>query len=716
LYYEAWNKIKENSPTFDREFAKEKIGKPTYRKFIDENAKRQEIDDAIPPKFNHELPQLNIANYEGIFGETKPGKTGLGIFIKPIKSALSDIDTRSGLPLFRLYMETQEGMRNELTHSLPYMKRLQDSVKGLNLESKERIYDLLEQKNIREEKLSYDGVKKIIKSNKSLNNKFGALTEKEWQSAKRIRNILNEAGKEFGIPMESMVLDYAPRIRKTGISGYEAVEKYKLPEEYKWWALEQRKGYLMPHERDIYKVVSSYILRGARKKYLGPSLDKLSKVYNDAIKDGSIKRLTIPEANVVRKYIEDLHGWPTGFDAATKITGSRIVDFINKLIPKERFENVEYKKIIEKIKTKEGKVEEIPRWVEVGRKPGYFDTRNAIDKLIEMELNLTYAGAMGFRPMTVIRNIMQSMLSLPILGPKYWIVGVKKALTVKGMAECQAKGILMDNYMPVGGEIGFTMGIIAKTTRTGLWGFRMVDSFNRAVAYLGMKAKVEDLGTAWLKKVEKISSTDLAKLNKSTKRFIKDTDLEFFHRAIIDNEVLPLLRIKDIKSLSERMGKHMAKQTQWVYRRANSPYWMQGKVGKLAGQFGVWPTWYIDYMHSLTRGSKWNAAKRIAIFTGMHGLMYEIGKEVFGVDIKKWVFGYPALWTGSPILTALEAAKDIITGSDYERQAAIGRLKQYAKLHIPYYLAIRGLISAHEEIREEDQIKRMIGFTPTYEE
>ena len=54
-------------------------------------------------------------------------------------------------------------------------------------------------------------------------------------------------------------------------------------------------------------------------------------------------------------------------------------------------------------------------------------------------------------------------------------------------------------------------------------------------------------------------------------------------------------------------------------------------------------------------------------------------------------------------------------GSDYEKAAGESKFKSWMKLHIPFYLALRGLSTAHEEIREEDQIKRALGFKPTEE-
>lgn len=731
-YYEAWYK------TFNEtsEFAREEIRprKPTYRKFIDNKEIRQQIDDAVPPKPFESLPPIDIINmelytkditkmtkearigtYEDVTGRQRPEKTGVSVYIEPLKTALSDIDARTGLPFYQLYLDTQHGIRMEIIRSSHYLQKIQKT-RSINLEGQKRIYDLLEQKGIDVFAENYSTLKRKINTDKTLQKKFGGLTEREFEAAKTHRAVYDEAGPEFGIPMGDMITDYAPRMREAGMQSWdEAYNTWKIPE-FRWAAEEQRSGYLMPHERNIHRVTSNYISRGARRKYLAPSMTKLENLYEKHAKNPKeLVRLSQPEAQIIEKYIEDLRGWPTGFDTAMKITGNRMVNFINKLIPKEKYENIEYRKTARKITTPEGKVKTIPAWEETGRKPGYFpSTENVVNKLIDLHMSLTYAGAMGYRPVVVIRNLTQSMLSMPIVGPRYWLKGVAKALTPEGMAECKANGVLLDDYLPVGGEVYTTGGAARAVTRNSLWAFRKADSFNRAVAYWSMKYKIQNVGTTWLEGLKDIKN--IGDLNKSTNKFINKAGLDFFHRAVIENEVIPLLKVKDITGLSQRMGKQNAIVTQYNYRRANSPYWMKGKMGRVAGQFGTWPTWYVDYLRALKRGSKVNAAKRIAIFTGQGLLLQEIGRRVFGVDIKKWVLYHPIFWSGGVAVGALGALKDLAMGTEYDKVRAKDTLKKVGTVHIPGSNAALDLLKARDEDREEDQLKRGLGFTPTYEE
>ena len=208
--------------------------------------------------------------------------------------------------------------------------------------------------------------------------------------------------------------------------------------------------------------------------------------------------------------------------------------------------------------------------------------------------------------------------------------------------------------------------------------------------------------------------SNIGEAERAMKKFIDRSGADFFHETIIKDEVIPLLKAKKIQDLAGRMGRHMAEETQWIYRKANAPYWMQGKMGRIGGQFGVWPHWYLQYVKNIaTRGSKYNRAKRIAILTAQGYLIKEIGEEVFGVDISKWVWHHPLSWMGSPMMAALAAAKDMATGSDYETAVGKAGLKSYLKIHIPYSLAIQGIPKAAKETTEENQLKRLLGFTPT---
>ena len=638
--------------------------------------------------------------------------------ILPIKPLILEIEGRTGIPLFDSFMKIQDGIRTETRSSYKYQKRLNDSCKGLNLMNRERVYKFLESP-IREEGMSYRQASRVIKADKELNEKFAGLTKKEFEAAGSIRRILNEAGKEYDIPLERMITDYAPRIRTQGISAKEAVSKWKLPEEYKWWAEEERSGYLMPHEEDIRKVVQSYINRGARKKYIGEEIEKVSKLVSE---EQSRKNFTPTEAILLEKFVSDVRGWPSGMDDAMGELGTKLARALNKgieattlgLAPK-RFENIAYKKV-EKPVTIKGKEVKIADWEETGREPGFFDIQHATDDFINWHLSLTYGGALGFKPMAVIRNTIQPWITvLPVVGARDFAVGMKRAMTKEGWNECKANGIFMDDYMPLPGELTMLPNsFLTKAAYVGLKPYKMADSMNRAIAYHSMKSKVMRNGETYLKKIESLKNPEDAVAIR--KEFFEKSDIEFFHPVLIKNEVMPLLKAKDLKSLSERLGRHMAENTQWVYRRANSPYFCRGRAGKLFGQFGTWPAWYLDYMKTIaTRGSKANRAKRLATWGTVNAGIGALGAEVFGVDLNRYLWAGPFSWFGGIAVSSAMSMRNLIYGSDYEKKIAQQRLVDLPGMHIPGYLEMKSIHKAGQETDQEDVLKRLLGFTPSKE-
>ena len=229
-----------------------------------------------------------------------------------------------------------------------------------------------------------------------------------------LRNILNEAGREFGIPIERMISRYAPRMWERGIQTWdEAIQTFNLPEDFQWAATMQRTGYLFPQEQNIFRLATAYVYRGARYKFIKPHLDAVSNLRNTAARE---KLVTKAELNMIDEYVAKVHGWPTGLDDLLENTAILLTRFVNELPPfryKRRYENIQYKRTPYEYERKVGKkikTEEVPLMIPTGEKyPGYFETYDVMSRLMNTEMNLISAGALGFRPYAVIRNTFQSM-------------------------------------------------------------------------------------------------------------------------------------------------------------------------------------------------------------------------------------------------------------------------------------------------------------------
>jgi hypothetical protein len=140
---------------------------------------------------------------------------------------------------------------------------------------------------------------------------------------------------------------------------------------------------------------------------------------------------------------------------------------------------------------------------------------------------------------------------------------------------------------------------------------------------------------------------------------------------------------------------------------------MRGTVGRIFGQFGTWPAWFIQYAKNIaTRGSLKNRTKRVASLVALNATFVKAGEEIFGVDISSWLISNPFQWTSMPV----EAWKSVSTyakgdkASDTEKAQAENVLQNQAMLNIPGYLGMKGIIDSFDEARTEDALKTALGF------
>jgi hypothetical protein len=631
-----------------------------------------------------------LGTIKGEIVAPKTGDTGLGLssWIAPFKPIAQSIQERTGFPMYKYYELTQAGLEQEGLSLRSYEKRIRASAKGMNNESAMRIYGLLERKAFREV--------------------LGDTTRKEFDAAKQLRSIFNDAGTEFNIPLDKMILDYAPRMLPEGVSGWEdAIKKWKLPEEYKWAAEQERSGYLRPHERNIFKVAQSYIQRGARKRYVGDHIEELGKLINEG------KLQSSADKDQVTRYLNDLRGTPTAIEETVRKSGQRVATFMNDWINKsletmgldasERHPNTTYEKRV----SENGHT----FFVETGSAPGVFDVHNFAHDFINMHLKLSYAGGLAIRPLVFVRSAYQSLLAAPITGPTWFMKGAQKAMTREGWNEARGVGALLDEAPVASGELSKGWSILDDVTQKSTLNLTVGHNLGRGIAYHAMKEKATFFGDRYINRV--MHGDDITE---AAQKFVKETGADFFHPELIKQEILPLLEAGDMTSLAERMGVQMTRETQWLYRKANAPYWARSSVGRVFGQFGVWPSWYLQYARNLaSRGSAMTRTKRIAGLAAVNAGFYELGKEVFGVDISSWMLTHPLMWFPLPAATGHAMQAIVGSKSDYEKQKAEEQLKNSVGIHMPGYIAAKDIINSMDESRDEDKVKVAMGFRPAEE-
>jgi hypothetical protein len=676
---------------------------------------KSEIDDKLTPPSQKSLPEIQLLDSEG-----NGKKPGILSWAEPFRFVAQDIEKRTGFPMQQFESKIRDGMRQVNNSLVPYMQRLRYANKGMNYESSVRIYRALENPMFRESNGDFGIFRRSIIKNEEAKGMFEGMTRPEYESAGKIRKILNDAADEFNVPIDKMVMDYAPRMMKEGLQGWtEAIKKWQLPEEYNWAALEERTGYLRPHEEQIFKVVDSYLRRGAKKRYVGNYLEELSNQLNKT------KFESKADIDQLNKYVATMRGWQTGFDESIKNTGEVFARGLNKIInksldmvglePSARYRNETFRKLdvprkVIDEETGKATIEKIPRFLKTGEEPGFFDVHNAAQDFINLHLKLSYAGALAFRPLVYVRSMYQSLLSMPIINPYWFAKGMAKVKSPEAWADAKSATALLQEAPVAAGELNKGWSIVDDITQKSTYNLTSGHNVGRFIAYHAMKEKSAYYGGKFLENIEGGMSE-----KKAIDTFIKDTGADFFHPVLIKNEIVPLLKSKDVQSLSERMGLHLTAETQWLYEKGQAPYWARSTAGRVLGQFGVWPSWYIKYARNLsTRGSVGTIAKRLGTLAAVNGLMYEVGKEIFGVDISSWMMTHPFMWSPMP-MQAWDSARKMIGGSDYEKEKAGNALLNTGAIHIPGYLAIKDVVNGIEENRDEDKLKRFMGFKPSEE-
>jgi len=122
-----------------------------------------------------------LSDFEHLYEKGRPNPSGFLIKFSPMKNALMQLEAETGLPLFDLYKRTQTGVRQETLRASHYTQQGRKALKGTNLESRKRIYRVLEEKGLSEE-LSYPEVIRAVRTNTELAAKFDKLTQKEWEA------------------------------------------------------------------------------------------------------------------------------------------------------------------------------------------------------------------------------------------------------------------------------------------------------------------------------------------------------------------------------------------------------------------------------------------------------------------------------------------------------------------------------------------------------
>jgi hypothetical protein len=344
-------------------------------------------------------------------------------------------------------------------------------------------------------------------------------------------------------------------------------------------------------------------------------------------------------------------------------------------------------------------------------------SEETFDRIINSLAMLNYGAFMGFRPVLALRNLTQTMVvTLPMVGPKYFLKGLKQTVTGgrKAWDEALALGVVpqgsiaapmadrlsiesMKTIVGAGEDVGSKLlgrglGAVQRAKRIseiGLGGelkvkvpylkgevdipvgvYTRADHFNRMVSYHAQKERVLDAMNKW----KGPSGHNI--------------DAKFFEQAGLSQlgethtlEFMRKLRESTGLEAAQWAGKVMANETQWIYQLGAGPALFTHGVGRLFGMYGTWPSWYGAHLaRGLNRGTVRDKARFVgwtgAVVSAMSSMAW-LSREValasgqdVGVNLSRWSPMNSFTWSGSPFVDMLKDVTDIVGGGQGETQTA----------------------------------------------
>jgi len=361
----------------------------------------------------------------------------------------------------------------------------------------------------------------------------------------------------------------------------------------------------------------------------------------------------------------------------------------------------------------------------------------ANEDFVQMLVGANYFANMAWNPGLVMRNMLQTLQTSTGLGMKAYKAGVEAALRWKNVPEFEeeliARGILTrdirnQTYNEVQHAMDAMQGMEGGPAKT-LWQkveptysrykelgtrtYKDADNINRVVAYYAQHSASMAAGERYL-----AGDIDFPGYMKESM-----ADMRTPKGGAMERALEQMLREGNNDGAAAIVATDYMRATQFSYRRGTQPYWMMNTPGRLLGQYGTWPAYFVEHLRNMVlRGSLENRMKVATRWATTNYVMYEVAKEAFGVDAGRWLFFAPMGYTGGPLAQAgYDAAKTFnaaVAGSKDPTDAiAAARLKGAWTQLVPGVPVggLRHTWDAIDAISQEDiptAIKRFLGMPP----
>lgn len=467
------------------------------------------------------------------------------------------------------------------------------------------------------------------------------LSPKLQEIETKLRAKFDELGEIFGV--EGYIENYFPLIHKS--EGVAKAFPRGIPKELKFFAELERQGGFDMFETDPIKLYNIYVSAGSRKLFYQPQLESWQSLR---------KHLPTEVQNYVESFVRQKIGWQ---DDTRKLVTNSIQNIGNKL----------------------------------GSKIGSDTIRN----FENLYYSTTYGGALGYRPMAVIRNLHQSMLmTYPEVGPEWFAYGVRQAAKKGGVEAAAEEGFLLKYGVPHEEAIGskpFAGGyknpanLYTAYRQAGLTFYTGADVVNRSVVYHAVDGRFNNALNKFLD-----GKIDFEK-------FKTEIDLDGSSPAL-QNTVIKNIQKGNYDQARKDLIRDAIDRTQFPYRRGEGarPTW--STAGRWASQFMVWPHEYASTLIGRWAGrGQWDKMIRWLA----SGKAVVDGWEDAGVDVKRWIWSGPLQLSLPPIPDAIRDISNFVSGT------LEGNKKKIDDAAAEIARGLPNLAFGVEESRIKDFVERM---------
>jgi hypothetical protein len=499
--------------------------------------------------------------------------------------------------------------------------------------------------------------------------------------------------KEFQDDTHIQVLDYLHNrypLLRGGLGNDAVFGPLKKPSQMGFWEKAIREDQSFdPQDAHLGRFSQFLIREGFEKKFTGEPLSKLAELVNLQSKDGRyvLGGVKWPLEN----YIKYVKGIPDNSQQAiNKVLGSfsenlsKRMSQLNQHLPE--FAQLPTGKIVPK-------------------------------DLMNKFMVFSYAAGLGLRPAIFLRDSMQAFtIAMPLFGPTRFAKGLAEALTPTGYKAAEAAGALLGktnvgelmgditNEIPAGGKGLFDR--LARWSNAILQPSRYGHNVSRAIAYHA------EYGDA-LRAVQAFRSGDMG-----LDELMKDPVLWFADKPD-QARLLGLISDHGVEAedAAKEMALHATELTMWPYRRGAQPSALRTGLGRIFGQYGMWPANYMDFLRRLGTKYAEHPAEALRMTATWAAVNYTAVSALngLGADVGHWFWQSPAGYGGSPHLdfvqNLMKAPMETKEGKD-ARKAVL----EYPLNFIPASNEIHAILTSMQDGGDSQaDILRLIGVKPLKE-